>query len=281
MKNKAVALSLAKSDLKVSVPKTRKASAAASCGRSPETWLVAPDSRPAAGQASRTRPANRVYARGSSAIGRRGARCRSWVQPETVIAWRRPRESPNRRERDASGHERALCRVVLRGGEGGKHGRARDCWPNNTKPRGIAPGLALTDWPTQTGGPTIVAPRAGLEPATLRLTAACSTIELPRNKPVGTGIVADGRGLKPCLAWAATRTAQRLPSVPPDVNRPLPDRLAPPPWWAHPPRRWTPRPVEGAIHEWLARTGPWSARGHRTTAIRREVVSFPASMRIQ
>lgn len=153
MKSKAVALSLAKSDLKVSVPKTRKASAAASCGRSPETWLVAPDSRPAAGQASRTRPANRVYARGSSAIGRSGARCRSWVQPETVIAWRRPRESPNRRERDASGHERALCRVVLRGGEGGKHGRARDCWPNNTKPGGIVPGLRLTVWSTCTGGP--------------------------------------------------------------------------------------------------------------------------------
>ena len=29
-----------------------------------------------------------------------------------------------------------------------------------------------------------MAPRAGFEPATLRLTAACSTVELPRN---GTG----------------------------------------------------------------------------------------------
>ena len=29
-----------------------------------------------------------------------------------------------------------------------------------------------------------MAPREGLEPSTLRLTAACSTIELPRNKNI-------------------------------------------------------------------------------------------------
>ena len=30
----------------------------------------------------------------------------------------------------------------------------------------------------------VMAPRAGLEPATLRLTAGCSTIELPRNQSI-------------------------------------------------------------------------------------------------
>src|SRR5688572_13381338 len=55
--------------------------------------------------------------------------------------------------------------------------------------------------------PREVAPRAGLEPATLRLTAGCSAIELPRNmRACHTGrsrgnlsIVTDGR------AWQQTR----------------------------------------------------------------------------
>ena len=48
-----------------------------------------------------------------------------------------------------------------------------------------------------------LAPRVGLEPTTARLTAACSTIELPRNlKPNGKGwkILAPRVGLEPTTA---------------------------------------------------------------------------------
>ena len=41
---------------------------------------------------------------------------------------------------------------------------------------------------------TRLAPRAGFEPATLRLTAGCSTVELPRNRERGTLVLKGRRG---------------------------------------------------------------------------------------
>src|SRR4026209_2231377 len=50
----------------------------------------------------------------------------------------------------------------------------------------------------------LLAPRAGLEPATLRLTAGCSAIELPRNMACGRRIT---RG---CLTAARSEPSQLL-----------------------------------------------------------------------
>ena len=46
-----------------------------------------------------------------------------------------------------------------------------------------------------------VAPRAGFEPATNRLTAGCSATELPGNKPM----LRQGAYNKACLLWQSTQ----------------------------------------------------------------------------
>src|SRR6478752_5450145 len=51
------------------------------------------------------------------------------------------------------------------------------------------------------------APRAGLEPATLRLTAGCSTIELPRN---GSGQSTTSQPLDGLIGWRRKAIEQAL-----------------------------------------------------------------------
>ncbi len=72
-------------------------------------------------------------------------------------------------------------------------------------PRVASRGLLLTAPPPSVGGGGRVAPRVGFEPTTLRLTAGCSTIELPRNGHCarrGRAVKSwEGRGRYPPRGW--------------------------------------------------------------------------------
>ena len=164
------------------------------------------------------------------------------------------------------------CLVSAQGGQSPRPHRHAPpiraaCSTDTETPAASATGVLIRNSAHLSSEPSEMAPRAGLEPATLRLTAACSTIELPRNKPVGTRTVTGGRGPKPCVARAPSRTGRsRLPSVPLDVNRAL--RIASAsrtaraaPCRRRPVRGRTLRPAERAFHEWLSEADRPSARG--------------------
>ena len=118
---------------------------------------------------------------GPSALRRSQPRPRGGaVRPSAALSGSQLAQSPSEA---LSGHSRACARPPPPLGHSGAR---RPPGPNTRRPRRVQPtghSVNLSSPHRSWRRPALgLAPRVGLEPTTLRLTAACSTIELPRNR---------------------------------------------------------------------------------------------------